>query len=311
MEKLKNSKILAVIKWVWIAAVFAAVVLYTVRNFNKVEAYFQTIHWSRFLFSTLLVMVGKVFTMLGARLSVTADGAHFPFWKFFSIFNLTQLGKYLPGGIWHFVGRFSTYRSEEIDTKKSLRAMIAENVWLISSAFLVGLVFLLLFNRAPLAQHGIVLTQTHAWMIILVLLVGWCAGLLLVQRFGQALPQLSPRLILKVAVIYLPAWLCFGFSYALLFPSMDSLTMGIAIGGFALSWSIGYLAVFAPGGIGVRELALTFFFTGTAFASLSPVLASVHRVLWVLGELTMGLIVVIMDALRKKPEDAPIADPEA
>ena len=303
MEKLKNSKLLAVIKWVWIAAVFVAVVVYTVTNFSKVEAYFATIHWTRFFFAMLLVLAGKILTMAGARLSVTSGGSEISFWKFFSIFSLTQLGKYLPGGIWHFVGRFGTYRSEEMDTKKSLRAMIAENAWLISSAFLVGLIFLLLFNRSALVEYGIPLNQNQALLIILAMLVAWCIGLLVVQRYGQSLEDLSPRLILKVALIYLPAWLCFGLSYGLLFPAMDSFLMGIAIGGFALSWSVGYVAVFAPGGIGVRELALTFFFTGTAYAAVSPVLASVHRILWVLAELLMGLVVVVAEALRKQPAD--------
>lgn len=301
MEKLKNSKILNVVKWVWIAAVFVAVVLYAINNYSKVEAYFLTIHWMRFLIAMLLIIAGKMLTMQGARLSVAAEGSYIPFWRFFSLFSLTQLGKYLPGGIWHFVGRFSTYRTEEMDTKKSLRAMITENIWLISSAFLVGLVFLFSFNRVVLEKIGFTVTQSQAQLIVVGLLLAWCFGLFLTQRYAQSLEHFEPRLILNVALIYLPAWLCFGVSYGLLFPEMNPTMMGLAIGGFALSWSIGYLAVFAPGGIGVRELALTMIFTGTAYATLSPVLASAHRILWVSAELFMGLVIVVVDALRKKP----------
>lgn len=301
MEKLKNSKVLGIIKWVWIVAVFVAVVIYAVNHFGQVEEYFRTIHWVRFLIAMLLIVLGKLFTMQGARLSVTSEGAYISFWKFFSIFSLTQLGKYLPGGIWHFVGRFGTYRTEEMDTKKSLRAMITENIWLIGSAFLTGIIFFLLFNREILQQYGVSLTQVQALLIIVVLLILWCVGLLIVQRYAQSLEKFDFGLILKVSAIYMMAWFCFGVSYGLLFPEMGS-ALGLAIGGFALSWSIGYVVVFAPAGIGVRELALTFVFSGTAYAALSPVLASVHRILWVLGELSLGLVVVIYDALKKKPD---------
>lgn len=303
MEKLKNSKVLGIIKWVWIAAVFVAVVVYAINNFNQVETYFETIHWVRFLIAMLLIVVGKLLTMQGARLSVSSEGAKISFWKFFSLFSLTQLGKYLPGGIWHFVGRFGTYRSEEIDTKKSLRAMIAENAWLIGSAFVTGGIFFFSFNRGILLQYGISLTSTHSWFIVLGLLLLWVVGLVIVQRYVQSLEYLNARLILKVSGIYIPAWVIFGISYGLLFPEMDAAGLGLSIGGFALSWSIGYVAVFAPGGIGVRELALTFVFSGTAYAALSPVLATVHRVLWVLAELLLGLIVVVVDAIRKNHEE--------
>jgi uncharacterized membrane protein YbhN (UPF0104 family) len=167
----------------------------------------------------------------------------------------------------------------------------------------MGLVFLLSFNRTALEQAGISISQTQALLIVSGLLLAWCVGLFLTQRYAQSLEHFEPRLILKVALIYLPAWLCFGISYGLLFPEMNPTMMGLAIGGFALSWSIGYLAIFAPGGIGVRELALTVIFTGTAYATLSPVLASVHRILWVAAELFMGLVVVVVDALRKKNND--------
>jgi uncharacterized membrane protein YbhN (UPF0104 family) len=67
----------------------------------------------------------------------------------------------------------------------------------------------------------------------------------------------------------------------------------VAAGGFALAWSVGFLAVFVPAGVGVREAALV--------AALAPVLdrgdalvvALISRVLMTLGDLAWAGVAVI------------------
>ena len=50
-------------------------------------------------------------------------------------------------------------------------------------------------------------------------------------------------------------WLAFGLSFWLVFPP-DAGYLAQVVGAFSLSWLAGYVAFFAPGGIGVREVLL-------------------------------------------------------
>ncbi len=304
MERLKQSKWLEIIKWVWIAAVFAAVTLYVVNNFAVVRSYFSEIHWSRFLMALVLITLGKQLTMLASRLTLEGEGVQMKLWEFFSIYNLTQLGKYLPGGVWQYVGRYGTYRTRDMNNKNSLRAMLTEILWQVSTAVLVGGLFLLSFNRGLLELIGLTLTRRAAVALMVGLILIWCAGMLVIQRFVQSLEYVDARLILRVAVYFLPAWVALGISFGMLFPNVDEQVLGIGIQGFTLSWAAGFIAFFTPGGLGVRELVMTALYTGTIYAAVVPVIASVHRVLWTLSELLVGLVIVMVQAFRKKPDQA-------
>jgi glycosyltransferase 2 family protein len=300
LEKLKNSKLLVVIKWLWMGAVLTAVIYYIITNFPRVEDYFRTIHWLRFVMSFLLLLSAKLLIIEGSRISVKAEGISLPFWKFLSIFSLTALGKYLPGGMWHLLGRYGAYRSEKIDNNHSLRAMVAENIWINTSAFVGGVTALLLLNRGVLLANDINLTAMQAFLLTIPLVVTWVIGMLLTQRYVQSSHTLKPQSLLRVMAVYFPAWLLFSLSYGWLFPIVDLATLKLAVGAFPLSWFIGSVSIFAPAGIGVRELALTVFYAATEYASLALILASVHRVLWVLAELILGLATISVDTLKKK-----------
>lgn len=285
--------------------VLAAVVLYAVRNFADVRDYFQTIPWLRFPLSMFFIMLAKALLALVSLISVQNEGWNAPYWKMFSFYNVTQLGKYLPGGIWHFVGRFGAYKAENFDTKKSLKAMIAENVWLISSALVTGFVYLLIFNQAGLAEYGITLTANVRWLLVAGILIAWLAAMLLFQRYFVSTGLRNLKRRAGLMALLLVVWMLIGFSYALIFPRVQYQSIGLAIGGFALSWSIGYLAVFAPGGLGVREFMLTLLFAATPYANLSPILAGVHRMVWLVAEVLLGLTCVTIDSVMKKKDTSP------
>jgi len=288
---------------VWLVVVLAGVVFYTKNNFSDVKDYFLTIHWVRFPISILFLLCAKLILANVSRFSVENEGWEAGYWKMLSLYSITQLGKYLPGGVWHFVGRFGAYRSEAFDTKKSFKAMIVENFWLISSAMMMGVVFLLLFNGESLENIGISIPLLLRNGLAGLTIALWLVAIVLVQRFytGVGVIQWKRMLILVLSLI--AAWLLIGFSYAMMFPVIDANVIGLAIGGFTLSWSVGYLAVFAPGGIGVRELMLSLFFSSTTYAALSPVLATVHRLVWIVTEVLLGSFCMVVDSIRKKETD--------
>ena len=109
---------------------------------------------------------------------------------------------------------------------------------------------------------------------------------------------------LLVLVEQIAAWLLFGLSYSLVFPPQGGFLLPI-IGAFSLSWVAGYVAFFAPGGIGIREFLLTILL-GAFFASQEiAIYATIHRLIWVLIEILLGALsatLIGLPEMEKKPE---------
>lgn len=190
-------------------------------------------------------------------------------------YQLGQLGKYLPGGLWPVVGR------SELATRGGLPRPVAYNsVGLSMGAtyLCAGLVSAVLLPFVVLAEHGV---GGSLW-VLAVIPVGLAAlhprvlGPLLgvaervLGEGGEPMvPEwgVSTRLVLRHAVPWLlngaATWLV-----ALTFdpspPVLPVLFAGI------MSWLVGFVVVFVPGGLGVREAA----FTAAAATALRPEVAA-------------------------------------
>jgi len=90
-------------------------------------------------------------------------------------------------------------------------------------------------------------------------------------------------LLLEMLVI----WVSFGISFWLVFPINAGFVTAI-IGAFSISWFAGYVAFFAPGGIGIREYLLTVILVSYFSSSEVAIYATVHRLIWVIVEVILG-----------------------
>jgi uncharacterized membrane protein YbhN (UPF0104 family) len=112
---------------------------------------------------------------------------------------------------------------------------------------------------------------------------------------NNPLEPLPLSAVVVAAVLMLLGWLTYGFSFWLFVNGVlaePSLSIPAASGVFTLSYILGTLALFAPGGIGVREVVMITLLS-TYLGSGGAVAASVgSRVLLTLGEVGAALIAV-------------------
>lgn len=286
-----RRRILSIAKWAWLALVFGGGLYYVVRNFDTLGPQLSSISPLRLLAAIgLLVAVKLLLVELSRRSVTTVDGA-IGWQRMFTINSVSQLAKYLPGGIWHFVGRAGYYRTDHLDLRRITHAMFIENVWLVVSAMAVGAIaFVLHHVTAPQAalQVGLV---AAAWLALVFVMF---------RVFQRPVNWLH---FLEVMAVQVAVWALSGLSFWVLIGD-NELPALLAISSFSVAWALGYLAVFAPGGIGVREAALVMLLTGTISAEAAVVYASVHRLLWAGLELALGAIAnVAMTRPERKPRD--------
>jgi hypothetical protein len=81
-----------------------------------------------------------------------------------------------------------------------------------------------------------------------------------------------------------------GLSYYLLFPNVSGQNFFLILGGYALSWIAGYVVIFAPGGIGVRESVQVFLFSSIATPQQVVIVSLMHRMVYTIIEVLLGVV---------------------
>jgi len=295
---LKNKQIIKIVQWLWIVFVLLAGGYYLITRWSNITDYVQAIPVINIFISAMFFVIGKLLFVFLSKDAIQAEGGIISYRDAFKIVSLTQLGKYLPGGVWHFVARFNVYHSRDLTMKKSGKALIIESIWLVCGALAFGLsVYLISFNSSQglLSKVGINLPLFLRIGIAILLIGLWFAVLYVVEKFFVSCPRPQKVwIVLKLMLIQFGVWLTFGLSFAFLFHEIDFSTILLAVSVFALSWAIGYIVIFAPGGIGVRELALAWFLNGMLLAGQAVILATVHRVLFTAVEVALGIVAGLM-----------------
>ena len=287
-----SKKFLQYIKWIWILAVIIALTYYLITNWEKMIHFFSMIPKQNLFYSVLFIILGKLCLFLLAKFSVDREGFHLTFQQIFIIVSTTQLGKYIPGGVWHFVGRYNAYQNEEISLKKSTKALISENLWLLSGALIIGVLFGLqsTIGKKLLEEIGLSILPPYVLLYSILIFIFWILFLIAYDAISQKrFPPKDVMLIIRLIAVQTLTWVFLGISFLFLFPNASLNLAPDAIFGFTISWAIGYVAVFAPGGIGIREGALVWIFSSLFLADDILVYSTVHRFLYVAVEFILGI----------------------
>ncbi|MDR9453948.1 MAG: lysylphosphatidylglycerol synthase domain-containing protein [Wenzhouxiangella sp.] len=197
------------------------------------------------------------------------------------IFALTQVAKYLPGNVGHFVFRYALTRATGAGRAATLTATALEP-WLLLLAALVGLVALGNVDWPTLWGWS----PWWGWVLPLLALVGAVVGLMWVRGRGW-IDGLNPAGLLLPWALQLT----FVLASAGLFVQVLALHQPTpappvteVLAAAVLAWLVGFVTPGSPGGLGVREAVL-----GVALAAwIDPATAvaavAVFRGVTVLGD---------------------------
>jgi uncharacterized membrane protein YbhN (UPF0104 family) len=206
------------------------------------------------------------------------------------LFFQAQLGKYIPGAVWQYAGRAAVARAHGIAVRP---VGISIPVELIASSI------------AGASMAGFLLGWWGGLVVAAVALV-----LVVGDRSNLARSAVA-RATIRATLLYLPVWLVIGGSFWLsarglvATPAHDS---AFYTGVFAVAWLAGLLAIYAPGGLGVREAVLVGFLSGRIGAANALVVAAVSRLILTFVDVGFaGVATLALRLARRRPLD--LADP--
>lgn len=196
----------------------------------------------------------------------------------------TQVARYLPGGVWAIVARAVTVPGR---IRHKVAAVTAENVIVLLISLSVGGLWL----------------GTHRWSWLLL-------GLLVaVPLFGARLVErrtgISGRRVRRTSASYAVGYVAYGVAAILVQnavsgPQSPGDLMYVA-GSACVAWAVGLVAVFAPGGVGVREVVYVWMLGGFYPRPELEAAAVASRLVTLAAEVTVLLAVF---ALRRRTHTA-------
>jgi uncharacterized membrane protein YbhN (UPF0104 family) len=303
---LDKARLFSLIKIAWLVAVVAGGVYYFARNYALATQYIQSISVPRLVLSFFLIILMRILHPHLVQRSLALVDSDLEFRQVFAIVSISQLGKYIPGGIWQFVARFAAYRENQLSYKDMGKSFIIENVWLVLGSLFVGVYFIALGQPAFLLAGSGAASLARFFPILAALSISLWVLTVFATEYGVRSPRRKPSWIaaLKQVISQTSMWLFFGVSFACLFQDIGSLDDFWFISGvFILSFLAGYLAIFAPGGIGVREYVAVLLLSVLFSSSEIGIAAILHRLLYTLAEFLLAGIALLLNRKNKLPAE--------
>jgi uncharacterized membrane protein YbhN (UPF0104 family) len=265
-----------------------------VRNWDQLRS--QPLEWQLrpgwLVLSLVLIWLMYALLILGWRSLLSGWGQRLDGWSAARIWILSSLGKYIPGKVWAVAGMALLSQRAGVAAWAATGSAVVMQVLAIGTgAAVAGLA----------GAHILEAAQPGARAILVLLIAGalLSVGLLLWPPFLRRLLRLaapqavgerqpSGRGIVVGIATNIVAWLGYGLALWLLgrgLLPMSGLGLRLAIAVFTASYLAGFLALFAPGGIGVREGLFILMLQGPLGVGAATSLALASRLLLTVAEL--------------------------
>lgn len=279
-------------------------------NWHSLADHDWNVRWLPFLGSLLAVAAAFTFNAQVWRMMVLAlSGVRVGAFRAAYIWFVSNLGRYLPGKVWQIAGMAMLARREGVSAVDSAAAAVLNQVLHLLAGTAVGLAFLPAELAAVLGPSA-----KWAWLALPPVLVMLYPPLLnrilaLASRIaGKPAVACGMRLrdLLLWFCLNLAVWLVYGACFYYFTISVvpgAGISMGTAVGAYAVGYVVGFLVLFAPGGLGVRELLIAGILAGGMGEARATVAALAARIWVTLAELVPLTVLLALGGLPGREKD--------
>jgi len=254
----------SLIKIVFIIAALVFMMVFILRNAKQIEYLPETPDISVLLLSMFIVWCGFISVILIWKYFLKSYGERITTGQAYTVYFRSNLGKYLPGKVWQLAGMAYLCSELGIKPKKSIPASLYNQVL----AMLTGVA--IFFTCAYPSDSGLV--NGYLWYTlfggVMTMFILYPNILTRLMNFSlrfigksEVTEEIGRGVLFTTIVLYVLAWGVFGWGFSIFLRFLGIRTVFSipeATGILSGSVSIGFLAFFAPGGLGVREGIMVF-----------------------------------------------------
>jgi uncharacterized membrane protein YbhN (UPF0104 family) len=251
-------------RWLWVVQglVTLAVVAFVGRALARNWDQFRSLHVTLTIGpgwiagSVLMVLLTYVMQVESWRRILAGWGQGLTFRAAARVWSLANLGRYVPGKVWSVAGLVVLARQAGVEAgPAAASAFVLQAISLGTGVAVVAAV-------APGSAPPLRLAAAGVAAILTIAVLVWPRTARRLGRLVDAtapLEPLRPAAVLAGAALTVLSWGTYGAAFWMLARGLvpdTPLPLTAAIGAFTLGYILGLLALFAPGGVGVRELVL-------------------------------------------------------
>jgi uncharacterized membrane protein YbhN (UPF0104 family) len=291
MNLLKNQKFIKVAKLLLLALVVFFVVKNIIDNFSNIKDINPSNLNFEYLLPALLVTIISLFIPVFAwKYLLGTLGSSLKISKAMRIWFISNLGRYIPGKVWQISGLIVLSNKEGVSKNESSVSVIYSQI----VANLIGLslgIFLFVKDKEK-TTHTFMLIGVLIALAILPFIVNKLAifALSILKKPKETFEVNYGKFIIYV-FLQLVNWLVMGLAFVLfinIFTELSITDNPTALFILPISWTLGLLAIFAPGGIGVREGIMTVYLSMFINPGLAAVIPWVYRIWLTIFELLLA-----------------------
>lgn len=285
-----------IVRWTFVVIALTFIVLFVLQNASEIGDALARLTPIVILAVALLCVVYVMLTLQAWR-SVLRDLGHsIAFRSSVPLFGVSQLAKYVPGGVWNIVAAAELGTVHGVPRRTSVASMTVTLLISVISGTVIGLIAFAASPPGLVSQWGWVL-----WIVLplalLLLPPILNRALGVVWRLARLQPLDSAVTVRGVGVATgwsLCGWIVAGIAVFVLAIDLGApptvLTLALCVGGYAIAWITGFLFVIAPAGIGVREVVLAVALAGVVDAAEAAVIVLILRVVLTGVDLVLAAI---------------------
>jgi uncharacterized membrane protein YbhN (UPF0104 family) len=249
------------------------------------------------------VLLGLLMSMQAWRALLAGLGSPLPVPGAARIVFLGQLGKYLPGSVWPVLAQMELGTTHRVPRHRSASASVLFMLVALLTGLLTALV-MLPFTRTSSYLWALAITPVLLACLHPRVLNKLISRLLRLARQPPLEHPLSGRTLAVALSWWFAAWICFGVQIWLLTIRLGApigSSLLLATGAYAFAWSVGFIVVFVPAGVGLRDVLLVTTLSPVVGVAGATAVALLSRALTTAGDL---LTAASAGAWRPRPRTA-------
>lgn len=312
-KKNRKKLIKKICKYVFMVLVMIFLGRYLYRNWEK----FKEIDYSKiniwfFLGAVFMHFVYKIMQASLWHYITYLNDCSIKWWDAVVAYLISIFGKYIPGKVFMLLARVPAYEEEGKSVAKVSVSFLIENVCTLLGAaflFLISLVFI----PNEVLNDVLQAFSKYKWatLILIVLfficihpkIINFFLGIVqkVTKKDNMQIPMTYPQM-LKVVLLFILNWIVLGIGFYMvaysIYPIPANQMLYVA-GVFGLSVIIGILAIFAPSGIGVRDVILGLGLSLIMPQEYAAIIAIVSRLWMTVSELSVIGLGYLADKIKK------------
>ncbi|HTR20670.1 MAG TPA: lysylphosphatidylglycerol synthase domain-containing protein [Gemmatimonadales bacterium] len=300
-------------RWLWwtIQLVVAAIVIRMVwatlaRNWSEFRSLHLTLQpqigWIGLAVVVLLISYAS--SVEAWRRILAGWHQHLPYMRAARIWLVANLGRYIPGKVWSVAGLMALAQRSGVEAWAAGASAFA------IQAVAIGTAVAIVAVAIPGAESPLRLAAAALVAMLTIASLAWPRAVQTLARLVGRPERVRPLPVAAVAessALGIFSWLGHGTAFWLLSRGLGlpgTLPVTTAVGVFALGYILGLLALFAPGGVGVREVVLISLLTPMLGGGGAIALSLASRLLLTVTEVAAPLAMLL--ATRQQKEDVSV-----